>query len=396
MHNNKHLLKQTLFLLFIFYSFQVTAQSIVNNYKVRNSENAINNFTQNAIDNIDLRIATKHNPALNKTVFTTMNRNIFTRNPNCWASDLDLTCISPWNNRASYNRAGTLITPRHAILAAHYNLQIGDTIAFVTLDNLIVRKRITGTAINTQSTHKPDFAIITLESDLPATIKPCKVIPSNFADYMDISISTRVPALYLDQKENAIVADFEYIKNQYSLIVPTDQKRLDLNELGVSGDSGNPIFMILDNTLVLVGIFTFISDGPTYVCSGTSIARFAIYPSGGIQPNQNLNDLIKASDAAAGINSGYKISFFDFNTPTSIQELNFNKNYRAYCINQILHIESKSNEIFEITIYNTLGKQISQRISNSSSNSFTLPSKGIFIVSIRENLENKTFKLVAN
>ncbi len=46
---------------------------------------------------------------------------VFIRNTNCWAVDLDLTCCGPWNSYLGKKMAGTLISPRHVLFAAHYD-----------------------------------------------------------------------------------------------------------------------------------------------------------------------------------------------------------------------------------------------------------------------------------
>jgi hypothetical protein len=56
----------------------------------------------------------------------------YVRNPNCWGQDIeDITAISPWNSRQGRHRAGTLISPRHIIHAAHYPLYTNDKVRFI-------------------------------------------------------------------------------------------------------------------------------------------------------------------------------------------------------------------------------------------------------------------------
>lgn len=83
------------------------------------------NINTNASQNVDLRIANKYG-AVNKSIYSVQDHtnHIFTRSIDCWAADLDLTCMSPSNSQAGNLRAGTLITPRHCILAAHFTLTV--------------------------------------------------------------------------------------------------------------------------------------------------------------------------------------------------------------------------------------------------------------------------------
>ena len=55
----------------------------------------------------------------------------YMRNEDLWCKDLDLTCISPWNSSGGHKKAGTLVTPRHVIGAAHYEYSIGAVVRFV-------------------------------------------------------------------------------------------------------------------------------------------------------------------------------------------------------------------------------------------------------------------------
>ena len=65
------------------------------------------------------------------------NHQHYVRNPECWASDLDLTCISPWNSQLRNRKAGTLISPRHAVWARHYNIRVNSTLRFVSTDGYV-------------------------------------------------------------------------------------------------------------------------------------------------------------------------------------------------------------------------------------------------------------------
>ena len=395
---NTPLYKSILYLFFILNSFCIVAQSPEKISALSNSVNVLD-YNQNAIDNIDLRIAIKHDPATNKKIYSIENKTTgtFTRNTNCWAADLDLTCASPWNSHYQNLRAGTLITPRHAILAAHYILNVGDTLGFVTKDNVTIKRKIIAykTNANGIEANVPDMQIVTLESDVPSQIAPCQIFPANYATYLS-NDGLGLPSLYLDYYENALVADIQKIKNRYyTLQTPTAANRLALNEPIITGDSGNPVFIVLNNKPVLLGVVTWIASG-SVTGSGNLLSYYVNYPDGASQPYQNLNDLIKASDATIGINTGYKISLFDFNAATAVQEVNFQNNYKVYCVNQTLNIESNTHGISQITIYNILGKQINKQISKSPYFSFTLPSKGIYIVNIRNNTERESFKVIAN
>jgi hypothetical protein len=348
-------------------------------------------FNTNAKDNIDLRIASKH-AASNKPIYSLQNHTngIYTRNPDCWAADIDLTCVSPWNSRGGNKQAGTLITPRHCILAAHYNLKTGDSIRFVTKDNLTIRRKIIAHKVNTDfTTNKPDIEIITLDSDVPSSITPCQFLPSNYKSYIS-NDGDGLPVLYTDQEEKALVADIWSINSNksFDLQVPVSGNRLALNESVITGDSGNPIFLILNGRPVIIGCFTYGGPG-----SGNALSHYANLPNGGAQPEQNINDLIVATDALTGINTGYRISYFDFSTTSSHPETE-DVPANVFVKDQILHILLRDNsDHSQVMIFDGLGKLIKKQFVTGNTFFHQLTTPGVYIIKIQKGNQTGTYKV---
>jgi len=99
---------------------------ITNDYelKIGLDPEAVNSVSDLITQEVDSRIAGK-DPLDSMEIFDNYVSNgsnlIFNRNPDCWINDLDnISCISPWNSQDNRRRAGTLITPRHVIVSAHY------------------------------------------------------------------------------------------------------------------------------------------------------------------------------------------------------------------------------------------------------------------------------------
>ena len=258
------------------------------------------------IDQIDGRLEgmTKSE---NINLYTSQNHSnrTFVRNPNCWLTlgdnPVNLTKISPSNSRGNQRRAGTLITPRHVLLAAHYPLYNGDKIYFVTQDgnNTTVERTIIGSVNHPDySPYHPDLRLHTLDSDVPATITPCKTLPSNFSSYIVHTQGGRPPTVGLDQEEKGLVTDLYGYGTRMSHITPTDPQRLAFYEDKIGGDSGNPSFLLINNELALITCWTYGGAG-----SGTSVPYY-------------LNDIntlmIPAADAQAGIEpTGYTLETVD-------------------------------------------------------------------------------------
>ena len=108
----------------------------------------------------------------------------YIRNPNHLLSAFNLTGISAPKNYSSEGWTGgtcaTVISPRHILGANHYHLEIGRSHYFVTQNNEIVTRQL----INGVQIANTDIWIGYLDSPLPTTIKPFKVLPSNWKDYL--------------------------------------------------------------------------------------------------------------------------------------------------------------------------------------------------------------------
>ena len=364
------------------------------------------NFNTNAANNIDLRIANKFNVS-NEPVYSIRDyaNGVFIRNPDCWAADLDMTSLSPWNNTGrsvSEGRwkAGVLITPRHFICATHFNIGVGTKMLFVTKDNITVTRTVIGTGFNSQN--YPDEFVGTLDSDVPNSISFCKFLPSNYANYITGNASG-LPFMWVDQEESAFVGDISTLDgsaNGYAHMFTekssTDAKRLSLFKADWFNDSGSPVFIVLNGQLVIISCRTW-SDG-----SGSSYTYFSNQPTGSKLSDQTpgcINDIIKAADVNAGVSTDYKVTYFDFTAPTttSLKAINPEQVARdvVYSNNHTLYVNSNSNERKLIQVYNLVGSLIVNSVV-SNYNSFELPNNGIFIVTVSTKVIKNTYKIIVN
>ena len=250
-------------------------------------------------DQIDSLIDSSMTMATNGKLFSTQNHSTSTyvRNVDFWCNNgIDLTCISPWNSNSANRKAGTLITPRHIVNAAHYEYNVGTKIRFVSMNNVMHEYTIVGKKRHPDyQPYAPDLTVYTLDSDVDSSISPCKLFPADAFNYITAGNlnDTRPAALGLDQEEKGLIIDMASNK---SFLTSVDSDRLIFNESKILGDSGNPAFVIINGELVLVTLWTFGGAG-----SGTAI-------------NENiaaLNQMIIDSDAQSGANTGYTVTEFD-------------------------------------------------------------------------------------
>ncbi|KAH3720315.1 uncharacterized protein LOC127856434 [Dreissena polymorpha] len=194
----------------------------------------------------------------------------YVRNTKCWAYPLDLTAISPWNSNGGIMKAGVLISPRHAIWVRHFDMPVNTTLRFVDRHNNVVDRSIIRTQAipaNGSFLYGYDVVVGELDSNVPSTISFAKVMPRNLTDIRPIS-PTYLPAMDTDFEEKALVADMSYEgNNMVQLTTPSPSSIRNLfYEPKIGGDSGNPVFLVINHQLVLMFMFTFGDSG-----SGTSI-----------------------------------------------------------------------------------------------------------------------------
>lgn len=214
--------------------------------------------TTGAIDN---KISST-DPSVTKAVFTNQDHvtPFYVRNANVWIGlNIDLTCCSPWNSRGGVQRAGTLVGSRSFVFANHFDLQSGDTIRFVNASNQHFDYTISSVVNINQ-----DLSVGFFASAVDSSLGIAKVLPFYWVEHFPTNIED-IPVAYLDQEEKILVADGVSISgNTASIKAPTNSTRLSFYEDIVSGDSGNPVFLIINNEPVI--ITTFLSN-----FSGTAI-----------------------------------------------------------------------------------------------------------------------------
>lgn len=235
----------------------------------------------NHINSTILNLISNKDPSTDKVIYNTQNpyTNNFIRNTNCWLYGVgNISCASPAQMSGSlwYQRAGTLISPRHVVLAKHYTIGVGYDLKFVADDNTVITRQLESMILDPNN----DIAMYLLDSDVPNSIKFAKVLPKDHPTYLSQSTTHRY-SVYFDQEEKALLGintylpyhpnppgyqNVVYVQNpQYiNNATPEDLSLQPWYETPISGDSGNPIFLIIDNELVLISTWTTPVSGPAY------------------------------------------------------------------------------------------------------------------------------------
>lgn len=222
----------------------------------------------------------------------------YERNPDCWAAQWhqQLTCCSPWNSRGGSKRAGVLITPRHIVHAAHYPIYVGDTLRFVEVDGTTHTRTVTQAANHPDYVpYFPDIRVSLLDSDLPAGISFCKIMPDTSPYITDIK-NRRVLSLVMDQQEHALMHAMYEDSNFRAFVRPSEAEYRVFSEDIISGDSGNPSFMVVDDELCLLTVWTYGGGG-----AGTSLDNYV----------DDIDQMILDLDTEAGDLTGYTCTVKD-------------------------------------------------------------------------------------
>ena len=250
-----------------------------------------------------------------KLIFSTQTPNggvspVYVRSTTCWAKNIDLSPLSPWNSNGGTQKAGTLISPKHILFANHFIIPNTTTLIFVDMNN----NSYTRTLSNSLQVGSTDIQIGLLDSDLPSNVSFCKVASVDLSDlarfdfYNPSPTWNKIPVFYTDQQEKALIAlgygqpsapqSYFIEPPNYLSTSQENIQRANFYELPIGGDSGSPICFVYNNKLIL--LFTFTSSW------------------GGSSAPYNINAINSVMTTLGG---GYTLSIFNKEDITS-QEKN--------------------------------------------------------------------------
>ena len=190
------------------------------------------------------------------------------RNPSLWASGFDFSGTAAGINGLGGVGGGTLITPRHVLLASHVPYR-SPYVPF-PLEMFFVNnagQTLTYKVIDIQQVGTTDIAIGTLDRDVDSSLAIYPILPDNWTDYIQnikedrsvmgtrsLWIQTLLPVLYSTQNKVISTGDLTQIYLGIGEVTPpTFEPAKEFATGLVTGDSGNPIFVLVGNQLVLLG-----------------------------------------------------------------------------------------------------------------------------------------------
>ena len=266
-------------------------------------------------DEIETRIAGRNRSSMD--MWTTRNNTTssYVWNENCWGANLlNITCMSPYNTRTGSGGGGVLVTPRHAVFTHHlgYYPKAGDRVRYVTPSNETEELTISEVAVHPNNIgfgiNWWDIVVAKFDRDVPTSIKFAKVLPADPAPYLPTlplgSIyasdqlryaNGRAPwlrACHTTQNKRLATAYIRYMPNTIKpagspetyyyvryAVGTTEAGPFPIslypdNPLGdpiVTGDSGAPAFVIVNDELVLTSLWTTPDSGFPYYADATTI-----------------------------------------------------------------------------------------------------------------------------
>ena len=183
----------------------------------------------------------------NHTIFSSYRANANAQWSNNWTRRIDFTGVS-WQRR----QAGTAITPRHVVFAAHYPVKTGVTITFhdragnphqrTLTERISLRK-------NSIEEGRSDITVVLLDSPLPPSIKPFRLLPPR-TDYEYTLPET--PVIVTEQKRRAFI---HKVSRPYRNIISFRKNESFSESLYknlIKGDSGHPSFILVGGEPVLI------------------------------------------------------------------------------------------------------------------------------------------------
>jgi hypothetical protein len=216
-------------------------------------------LTTHVSNQIDNRLSGL-DPSTALSIYNNRSNLPWTRNLNSWTqkgSPLDFTGVAGWNDDLAHHfgngfyGGATLISPRHYVTAAHFYLANGTKISFLDASgNVVIR-----TVLNSVGVAGTDINIGLLDSDVPSSITYYPLISSTALQNMTVQTIAEtidVPIVVFNQNGQALIRSMGGIGTEISNFTYNAGPRAPFSRDLISGDSGQPGFIIINGKPVLL------------------------------------------------------------------------------------------------------------------------------------------------
>lgn len=191
----------------------------------------------------------------------------YVRNPVWFGHDVDVTAISVYADEnvpaTSTPRCVTLVAPNVGITAHHVSVTVGKHYRFADSGGLPTTLTVSA-VLQVGST---DIDVVLFSASAPAGITPMKVLTAAQL----AQLSTGSPILYLNQNQKIFVGDRADTLPAINLGLPTEANRSSFFVDAILGDSGHPMFTILDGQAYLLATLNSITYGDAIAASYATV-----------------------------------------------------------------------------------------------------------------------------
>lgn len=222
---------------------------------------------------IDTAIAGK-TAETSQPLWTTRNPSTlsYTRNSQSWGAGYDLTPHAAYNSEtvAYQPQWGgvTLVSPRHIIGAAHTGHPApGTTYHFVKADGTACVR--TCTAASTVGS--TDIRLGILASDVDSGISFARVLPDTWAVKLPSLETRHIACARINRQQRLILHELHDLAANAVFQAPQNTTRAAFHLTPAQGDSGSPLFLVLDGKMVLLTTLYSASGGPSIINQRSAI-----------------------------------------------------------------------------------------------------------------------------